>query len=185
MRCSKSDVDCIGGLLVRKCRDSEIVVGRIPHRYSLESKQELLPYQGLGWQQTGHEVCNCFENSLIDMFLRLTRCLELALRHAQGMIAAFDNAQKVWGFHLGSNLLKEIQRTQRVARALHKQDGRSKRAQNLVSKFCAVAHSAERIAKANQAVYFLLERQMTSDPAAHALADQDCPVWLMFLARSL
>jgi len=114
---------------------------------------------------------DCFENLVIDMFLRLTRCLELALRHAQGMIAAFDNAQKVWGFHLGSNLLKEIQRTQRVARALHKQDGRSKRAQNLVSKFCPITHGAKWITKANQAIYFLLERHVTSDPPAHAFAD--------------
>ena len=105
------------------------------------------------------------------MFLRLPRCLELALRHAQGMIATFDNAQKVWGFHLDSNLFQEIQRTQRVARALHKQDGRSQSTQNLVAKFCPIAHGAKRITKANQAIHFFLERHMTSDPAAHAFAD--------------
>ena len=89
------------------------------------------------------------------------------------MIAALDDVQKVWRFHLGSNALQQIQRTQRVARALHKEDGRSQRAQNFVAKFCAIAHGAKRIAKTNQAVDFFLERHVTSDTAAHAFADEE------------
>jgi hypothetical protein len=33
------------------------------------------------------------EDSLIDIFLRFARRLELPFRHAQGMIAAFDHVQ--------------------------------------------------------------------------------------------
>ena len=51
------------------------------------------------------------EGSLIHIFLRFTRRLELALRYAQRMIATLDHVQKVWCFHLGSDALQEIQRT--------------------------------------------------------------------------
>src|SRR4051794_38514750 len=74
------------------------------------------------------EICGGFENSLIHVFLLFARRLELVLRHPQGMIAAVNDMQKVWHFHLASNALQQIQRTQRVACPLHKQDGRSQRA---------------------------------------------------------
>ena len=35
------------------------------------------------------------EGSLVDLFLRFACCLELALRYAQGMVAAFDHMQAV------------------------------------------------------------------------------------------
>src|SRR5882724_11574701 len=65
------------------------------------------------------------EDLSIDVFLSSTRHLELALRYAQGMIATFDHVQDVWRLHLGSNALQKIQRTERVTRALDKQDRRS------------------------------------------------------------
>ena len=54
---------------------------------------------------------DCFKCLLIDIFLSFTRCLDLAFRHAQGMVAAFHNVQKVSRFHLGSNALQKIRRT--------------------------------------------------------------------------
>src|SRR5258707_7807987 len=123
------------------------------------------------WQR-GDEVCDRFENSLFHSFLRFACCLELALRHAQGMVATLDDVPEIPRFHLGSHPLQKIQRTQRVARSLHKQDRRSQRAQNFVANFCAIAHGAERIAKTNQAFEFFLERHVTSDTAAHAFADE-------------
>jgi hypothetical protein len=91
------------------------------------------------------------------------------------MVAAFDQVQKVRRFHFGSDALQQIQRTQRIARALNKQDRRSQRTQNFVAKFCAIAHGAKRISEANQAVHFFLERHVTSNPAAHAFADEQEP----------
>jgi hypothetical protein len=42
-----------------------------------------------------------------------------------------------------------------------------------VAKFCAIAHGAKRIAKANQAIDLFLERHVTSNPAAHAFSDEE------------
>ena len=53
-----------------------------------------------------NESGDSFEGSLIDVFLRFTRCLELAFRHAQRMIAAVDYVQEVWRFHVGSDALQ-------------------------------------------------------------------------------
>ena len=61
--------------------------------------------------QSRDEICDRFENSLIHIFLRFTRRLELAFRDAQGMVAAFNHVQKIWRFHLGSDPLQQIQRT--------------------------------------------------------------------------
>jgi hypothetical protein len=108
---------------------------------------------------------------MIHIFLPFGRRAELTLRNTQGMIATLDGMQKISGFHLRSDAPQKIQRTQRVTRALHKQDGRSQRAQNLIAEFCAIAHGAERISKANQAVHIFLQRQVTPNPAAHALPD--------------
>src|SRR4029077_12016293 len=122
-----------------------------------------------GHWQLVNKSSDSSEGSLVDLVLRFANCLELALRHAQGMVAAFDHMQAVWRFHLASNALQQIQRTQRVACALHKQDRRSQRAQNFVANFCAITHGAKRIAKTDQAVDFSLERHVTSNTSAHAL----------------
>jgi hypothetical protein len=45
------------------------------------------------------------EGSPVDLFLRFANCLELALRYAQGMIAALDDVQKIPRFHFGSHPL--------------------------------------------------------------------------------
>ena len=97
---------------------------------------------------------------MIDIFLRFARRLELSLRYAQGMVAALNHVQKVWRFHVGPNALQQIQRTQRVARALHKEDGRGQRTQNFVAKFCAITQGAKRISKTNQAVDFFRPARM-------------------------
>ena len=59
----------------------------------------------LGRQGIGNERRDGLEDSFINLFLRFARRLELPFRHAQGMIAALDNVQKVWRFHLGSDAL--------------------------------------------------------------------------------
>ena len=89
------------------------------------------------------------------------------------MIAAFYNVENVPRFHLRAHAFEQIERTKRIARALDKEDRRAQSAQNFVAKFCPIAHRAERISKANERVYFFLQRDVTSDPPAHALADQD------------
>ena len=86
------------------------------------------------------------------------------------MIAALNDAQKVWRFHLCSHTLQQIERSQRVACTLHKENRRSQRAQNFVAKFCAIAHGTKRIAKANKAVDLFFERYVTSNSSAHAFA---------------
>ena len=65
------------------------------------------------------------------------------------MVAAFNDMQKIWRFHLGSNALQKIQWTERVARALNKKNGRVECAQNLVAKFCPVAHRTQRVPETN------------------------------------
>ena len=80
---------------------------------------------------------DCFENLVIVIFLRFARSVKLALWHAQGMIAAFDHVQSVRCFHLSPDAFQKVQRTQRVTRALHKQNGCSQSAQNFVTKSCA------------------------------------------------
>jgi hypothetical protein len=109
---------------------------------------------------------------VIDVFLGFARCLELALWHSQRMIAPVNNVQSIWRFHFAPDALQQLQRTQRVPRSLHKQDRRSQRAQNLVPKFGAIAHGAKRIAETNETVDFLFQRNMTSNPSAHAFADK-------------
>ena len=112
------------------------------------------------------------EDLVIDIFLCFACSLKLAFRQVQGMIATVDHVQEIPRFHFGSHPLQQIQRTKRVARALHKEDGRSQRAQNFVPNFCAITHGAKRIAKTNQDVDFFLERHVTSNPAAHAFPDK-------------
>ena len=89
------------------------------------------------------------------------------------MVAAFHDMQKVWRFHFGSNPLQKIQRTQRIAGALHKENGRGQGAQDFIAEFCAVAHRAERVSKTNESVHFFSKRHVASNTPAHAFANQD------------
>src|SRR5438876_6696860 len=89
------------------------------------------------------------------------------------MVPAFDDVQKVRCLHFCAHLVKEIQGTKRIARALHKQDWRIELSQNFVPEFCAIAHRAKRISETNKRVHSFFERHMTTDAPAHALANQD------------
>ena len=108
----------VGSFLVR-ARYYNDKSDRIPHPAAL-----IVSLRG----RCGNECCDRLEDSSINVFLRFTRRLELAFRHTQRMIATLDHVQKVWRFHLGSDVLEKIRRTERIARALHKQDRRSQSA---------------------------------------------------------
>src|SRR5437773_11831639 len=86
------------------------------------------------------------------------------------MVAAFHDMQKVWRFHFGSNTLQKIQRIQRIAGALHKENGRGLGAQDFIAEFCAVAHRAERVSKTNVSVEFCSKRYVASSMPTHAVA---------------
>ena len=90
------------------------------------------------------------------------------------MIAAFDNVENVPRFHLRAHAFEQIERTKRIARALDEEDRRAQSAQNFVAKFGAITHRAKRISKANERIDFFLQRDVTPDSPAHALADQNC-----------
>src|SRR5437867_9566946 len=89
------------------------------------------------------------------------------------MVPASDDVQKVGCLHFCAYLLKEIQGTKRIPRALHKQDWRIESSQDFVPEFCAIAHRAKRISETNKRVHFFFERHMTTDAATHALANHD------------
>ena len=55
--------------------------------------------------------------------------------------------------------------------------------QNFISQLCAVAHGAQRIAKANETVHFFFERNMTANTSAHAFADEDCRCMPILFSR--
>ena len=129
--------------------------------------------------ETPYKLGDRGEDALIDLFLRLTRGFQLGLRHKQRMIAAFDDMKKVRRFHFLANVLEEIERAEWVARSLHEQDRRSQVAQHFVAKLVRISGAAEWIAEANQAGHRFLERNMATDPATHALPDQDH--WLPFI----
>src|SRR6266513_3820232 len=90
------------------------------------------------------------------------------------MVAAFNDMQKVWRFHFDSNPLQKIQRTKRIAGALHKENGRGQSAQDFIAEFCAVAHRAERVSKTDESVHFFGERHVASNTPTHAFAGQYC-----------
>ena len=80
--------------------------GRRPPLQSSQSNRKFLSSVGkLRRWQSRDEVCDRLEDSLIHIVLRFARCVELAFRHAQGMVAAFDHTQKIWRFHLGPDAL--------------------------------------------------------------------------------
>src|SRR5438046_2356706 len=99
------------------------------------------------------------------------------------MVAAFNDMQKVWRFHFGSNPLQKIQRTKRIAGALHKENGRGQGTQDFIAEFCAIARRAERVSKTNEPVHFFSKRQVASNTTAHAFAGQYCNSIGVFLLR--
>ncbi len=89
------------------------------------------------------------------------------------MISSPNNVESARNLHFTADALKEIEWTKRISCSLHEQDWCLQGAQNFVAKFCAIPGRAERVSKTNQGVHFFLQRNMTPDPAAHALAYQD------------
>src|SRR6266404_2826287 len=89
------------------------------------------------------------------------------------MIAAFNDMEKVRCFHFRAHTFEKIKRTKRITRSLDKEDRRSQSAQNFVTKFCPVAHGAERISEAHDRIHLFLQRDMTTNASAHALADKN------------
>src|ERR1051325_7084913 len=90
------------------------------------------------------------------------------------MISAFDDVEKVRAFHFEPDLLQKFQRTKGIAGALDKKNRRSQLAQNLIAQPGRIAPAAQRIAETNQAGDRFFERDMASNPSAHAFADQEC-----------
>ena len=125
-------------------------------------------------QQLVNETGNGLEDSLIDIVLRFPCGLKLALGDAQGMVAAFNDMQKVRCFHFAANALQKIQWTKGIARALYKQDRCGQGAQDFIANFCPIAHRAERVPETNKTIHSFLERHMAADTSTHAFADQDC-----------
>src|SRR4051794_13168085 len=114
------------------------------------------------------EVTNAFENARVDLFLQF-----LFLQNVQRVIATLDYEQLVRRSHLASHLLEQIERTQGVARALHKEDRCRDLAQDFVAQLCRIAAAAKRVPQTDERVHIFLEREMAADSAAHALPDQD------------
>jgi hypothetical protein len=89
------------------------------------------------------------------------------------MIPAFDNVKEAWSLHLGADALKQIQRTKRITRALHKEDRSLQGAEDFISKPCSITGPAQRISKANQGVHLFFQGNVAPDTATHAFADED------------
>jgi hypothetical protein len=89
------------------------------------------------------------------------------------MIPTFDNVERCWSLHLVAHALKHIQRTERIAGALHKQNRSVQGAEDCISKPCSITGRAQRISKANQSVHLFFQGNVAPDTAAHALADQN------------
>ena len=111
---------------------------------------------------------------MIDIVLRFACGLKLALGDAQGMVAAFNDMQKVQCFHFAANALKKVQWTKGIARPLYKQDRCGQGAQDFIATFCPITHRAERVPKTNETAHFLFEGHMATDASTHTFADQDC-----------
>jgi hypothetical protein len=110
----------------------------------------------------------------VDILLRFACRVETALCYKQRMVSFFDNEKRVCRFHFSAHALKNIQRTKWIARPLHKQDRGLQSAQNFIPKSCSITRRAERISETNNSVDFFFQGKMTSNAAAHALADQNC-----------
>src|SRR6266699_3088868 len=92
------------------------------------------------------------------------------------MISAFHDVEKVRRFHFRAHIFEKIERTKGIARSLDKEDWRSQSAKNFVTKFCPVAHGAERISKTHDRIHIFFQSNVTTDASAHALANQYCRV---------
>ncbi len=89
------------------------------------------------------------------------------------MVSTFHDMEKVRRFHFCAHTFEKIERTKRIARSLDKEDWRSQSAENFVTKFCPVAHGAERISKTHDRIHIFLQRNVTTDASAHALANEN------------
>ena len=109
------------------------------------------------------------QDFLIDVVLGFAA--EVFLSNDQRMIAPFDYVQKIRRGHLVADRVEQIERTKRIAGALTEKYWRSQIQQDLIAQFCSIAHGAKRISQTNHAGDLFLERNVTPDSAAHALAD--------------
>src|SRR3954470_17587060 len=89
------------------------------------------------------------------------------------MVATLNHMQFVRSAHFGSHLFEEIQRTKRIACPLNEENRCIDFAQHFVAQFCRIAAAAQGITETNQARDFFLKGNVTSDPPAHAFADQE------------
>ena len=87
----------------------------------LESLDATLCFSSL--KLTSYELPDRLEDAMINCVLGFSAVLELAFRDEQGMIAAFDNVQFVGGGDFWADGRKQVQRTERIASALHKENG--------------------------------------------------------------
>jgi hypothetical protein len=112
--------------------------------------------------------CDC---ALIDIVLHFAAGLELGLGDEERMISSLDDVQLVHGSHLVSDIFEQVERAERIASALHKEDRCPQRQKHFVAQLRAVTGAAERIAEAHNRRDFLFESKMTSNSRAHAFAD--------------
>ena len=110
---------------------------------------------------------------MIDILLRFAGGLQLPLAYSQRMTSAFNDMEQVRGLHFRAHAFEKIERRKRIARSLNKEDWRSQCAQNFITKFCPIAHGAERITKADERIDVFFQGNVTTDAPAHALADED------------
>jgi hypothetical protein len=119
------------------------------------------------------ELSDRSDHTSIDLLLRPAGGFELRPGHCKRMISSLDDVQFVHGLHLPTDIFEQVEGTERVARALHKEDWRPQLEKHLVAKLCRITCAAKRIAEAYDCRDFLFEGEMTSDAGAHALANQN------------
>lgn len=126
------------------------------------------------------EVRNPMDDGGINSVLRELASLEHGLRELEGMIRALDHIKLVGYAHARADLCQAVERTKRIARALHKQDGCAQRDQDFVAKRAALAD--EGVAQTDECKSPLVRGivcEVTTDTTAHALAyEHDRLAWV-------
>ena len=89
------------------------------------------------------------------------------------MVSTFDNVELVFCFHFPANAFQQIQRTEPVARSLHKQDWSGHSTEHLSPELRRISTAAKRITKADDRSDNLLQSEMASDPRAKTLSDKN------------
>src|SRR4051812_6366367 len=89
------------------------------------------------------------------------------------MISSFDDMENAWNLHFGADAFQQIQRTERIAGALHKQNRSLQGAEDFIAEFCSITTAAEWISQTNDRANFFFKSDVASDTTAHALTDQN------------